>query len=112
MSLLATVARYEIGIILAAFAAVIAFQFLTGRIKTQGLLSDKTQGSGGAISPGRVQLLLVTFAMAFYVLSELIKTNAFPIIETKWLMILAGSHSVFLSGKGVLSLLTSQIKEP
>lgn len=110
MSFLANFARYELGFLLAAFAALIVYQLLTGGIKTQGLLSEKTKAGIGAVSPGRVQLLLATFAMAMYVLSEVIRFKKFPDIDSKWLLILAGSHSIFLSGKGVLSLLTSQDK--
>jgi len=46
---------------LATIAAAVAFQLLTGRINMQGLLRDKTNGQP---SPGRVQLLLITLAVA------------------------------------------------
>ena len=66
MNLLVNVARYEAEILLAAMAAVIAYKFLSGGIKTDGLLSEKTPEGRGRISAARVQLLLVTLAMAFY----------------------------------------------
>lgn len=48
MTLLATFARYEIAVILAAFAAVVVYLFLTGHIKTQALLNEKTAAGTGA----------------------------------------------------------------
>ena len=115
MTTLLTFAEYEIGFLLAAFMAVVAFQLLTGRINTRGLICEKTRAGSGGVSAGRVQLLLFTLAFALYVLSEVMKSHQFPDIETKWLLLLGGSHSIYLSGKGVLSLLglqSSQEGEP
>ena len=109
MSTLMMFAKYEIGVLLATLMAVIAFQILTGRIKTRGLLSEKTEKGVLVISPGRLQLLLFTLAFAFYVLSQLMNSRQFPEIDTKWLMILGGSHSIYLGGKS-LSLFRSQPK--
>ena len=108
MTLLASFARYEFGILLAAFAALIVYQFLSGAISMRGLLCEKTSSGVGAISAARVQLLLFTLAMAFYILSQVVELRAFPEIPTKWLLVLGGSHSVFLGAKGVLSLLSSE----
>ena len=107
MATLMTFARYEIGFFLASLTAVVAFQLLTGRINTRGIISEKTKDGLGGVSPARLQLLLFTGAFAFYVLSQVVKFRQFPEIETKWLLILGGSHSVFLGGKG-LSLLLNQ----
>jgi hypothetical protein len=108
LGLLASFARYEFGILLAAFAAVILYQLLTGAIKMDGVLREKATTSSTAISAARMQLLLFTFAMAFYILSQVIEFRTFPEIETKWLLVLGGSHSIFLGAKGVLSLFSSQ----
>ena len=108
MRLLASFAKYELGILLAAFAGVIVYQLLTGAIKMSGVLREKTRTGTGGVSAARVQLLLFTFAMAFYVLSQVIEFRTFPEIETKWLLVLGGSHSVFLGAKGVLSLFNSE----
>ena len=108
MTLLANFARYEAIVLLAAFACVIVYQFLTGAITLRGVLCEKTKAGVGAISAARVQLLLFTLAMAFYLLSQVIKVRAFPEIETKWLLLLGGSNSVFLSAKGVSSLFSSE----
>ena len=88
MTLLATFARYEAVILLAAFAAVIVYQFLTGTITLRGVLCEKTKAGVGAISAARVQLLLFTLAIAFYILSQVIQWREFPEIETKWLVLL------------------------
>jgi len=108
MRLLVLFARIEFGFLLAAFASVIVYKFLTGGVSMNGLLSEKTKGGLGGISSARMQLLLFTLAMAFYILSQVIQTRAFPEIETKYLVMLAGSHSVFLGAKGVLSLLNTE----
>jgi membrane-bound acyltransferase YfiQ involved in biofilm formation len=109
MATLMMFARYEIGFLLAALLAVVAFQLLTGRIKTRGLLSEKTRNGLGGVSPARVQLLMLTVAFAFYLLSEIVNSRQFPTIDTKWLLILGGSHSIYLGGKS-LSLFRSQLK--
>jgi hypothetical protein len=108
MTLLISFARYEFGILLAAFAGVIVYQFLTGAIKMSGLLAEKNQAGAGGISVARVQLLLFTLAIAYYILSQTIEFRTFPEIETKWLLLLGGSHSVFLGAKGVLSLFSTE----
>lgn len=106
MTLLINFARYEFEFLLAAFAAVIVYKFLSGGIIMRGLLCEKTSTGRGPVSAARVQLLLVTLAMAFYILSEVIQTRTFPDIPTRFLVILGGSHSIFLGAKGVLSLLS------
>jgi hypothetical protein len=117
MSTLITFARYEIGFLLAALMAVVAYQFLTGRIITRGLLSEKTQAGIGPVSPSRVQLLLFTLAFAGYVLGQVVHSCAvddrpkFPTVDAKWVLILAGSHSIFLGAKGVFSLFGSQSQQ-
>jgi hypothetical protein len=109
MATLMTFARYELGFLLALLIAVVAFQMLTGRINTKGIISEKTSTGLGGVSPARLQLLLFTGAFAFYLLSQVIQLRQFPEIETKWLLMLGGSHSVFLGGKG-LSLILNQLQ--
>jgi hypothetical protein len=107
MATLVMFARYEISFLLTALIAVVTYQILSGRINTRGLLSEKTQNGVMAVSPSRVQLLLFTLAIAFYVLSQIDYSHQFPTIDVKWLAILGGSHSIYLGGKGALSLLRS-----
>jgi hypothetical protein len=108
MELLKNFARYEFGFLLAAFAAVLVYKFLSGGVSMRGLLSEKGAGERRVISAARVQLLLATLAMAFYVLSQVIKNHTFPEIDTKWVLMLGGSHSIFLGAKGVLSLFSTE----
>ena len=109
MATLMMFVRYETVFLLAALLAVVAFQMLTGRINTRGLLSEKTKDGLGVISAARVQLLMFTLAMAFYVLSQVVNSHQFPTIDTKWLLILGGSHSIYLGGKS-LPLIGSLLK--
>jgi hypothetical protein len=109
MATLVTFAEYEIGFLLTALIGVVAFQMLSGRIITQGLLSEKSENGVVTVSPARVQLLLFTLAMAFYVLSQIAYSHQFPTIDVKWLVILGGSHSIYLGGKG-LPVLLSHLK--
>lgn len=107
MATLASFVRYEITAIVCVMAAIVIYQLLAGHINTRGLLSEKTSAGVGAVSPARVQLLLATLTFAIYLLSEIVRTHQFPQIDTKWLVLLGGSHSVFLGAKGVLSLIGS-----
>lgn len=100
MAALMTFARYEIEVLLGTLAAIVAFQILTGKINTKGLLSDEN----GVFSPGRLQLLLVTLACASYVVSQVMESitqgaPAFPTLDPKWLLALFGSHAIYLGGK-------------
>lgn len=108
MELLRTVARYEALIVLSAFAAVVFFKFFSGGITMRNLLREKNTAGAGSVSAARVQLLLFTLAMAFYVLSQVVETRTFPEIDTKYLLVLGGSHTVFLGAKGVSSLFSSE----
>lgn len=105
MKTLATFAQYEIWFLLAALGAVVGFQIITGRITTKGLLSDKTNGVGN-FSPARLQLLMFTFGVAFYVLGKVIASIAagnpvFPEIDPNLLVVLGGSHAFYLGAKAV-----------
>ncbi len=98
-------ARYEIEFLLAGLGAVVAFQIITGRINTKGLLSDKTKKGVGTFSPARLQLLIFTLAVAFYVLGKVMNSIAaggdpqFPQIDMNVLLILGGSHALYLGAK-------------
>ena len=118
MNTLMMLTRYEIECLLAALIAVVAFQMFSGRIKTHGLLSEKTVNGVLGVSPARVQLLLFTLAFALYLFSQIMdsvararpgKPGEFPVIDVKWLLMLGGSHSIYLGGKAV-PLLRSLLK--
>lgn len=106
MPTLMTFARYEIGFLLAALAAIVAYQIVTGRINTRGLLSDKAKNGAVSFSPARLQLLMFTLATAAYVLSKVISSIAagkpvFPEIDPNVLVILGGSHALYLGAKSL-----------
>lgn len=105
MTTLMMFARYEIEFLLAGLGAVVAFQIATGRINMKGLLSDKKNGVG-TFSPARLQLLIFTLAVAFYVLGKVMISIAagepdFPQIDANLLVILGGSHALYLGAKSL-----------
>lgn len=106
MTALLTFARYEIGFLLAALATIVVYQIVTGRINTRGLLSDKANNGVGSFSVARLQLLMFTMAVAAYVLSQVVESIAtgkpqFPVIDPNMLVILGGSHALYLGAKSL-----------
>jgi hypothetical protein len=108
LELLRTVLRLEITIFIVVLAAIVFFRLLTGEIDMGGLLFEKKVGSDGptigTYSPARLQLMMVTLAGAAYYFSlvtENLHAGVFelPVLPEKWLVILGGSHSLYLAGK-------------
>lgn len=100
MNTLATVLRYEVLVLLTALAAIVAYRMITQQINVAGLLMDKT--SGRAISPGRVQMLMVTLGIAGYYLMMVADTKdkgQLPELPNEYIVALGASHSVYLLGK-------------
>ena len=94
--------RYEIWFLLGSFVLVVAYQLLTGRINTKGLLLDKKVRS---LSPGRIQLLMFTLVGALYYLLQVLENpTAFPDISYYLPLILGGSNLFYLGGKSYSSL--------
>lgn len=89
--------------ILAAFAAVIAWQLLSGRINMQGLFNDKVTGG---FSPGRVQLLFLSLLVAGeYLIRIAAAADTSPLMlpapsETT-LALFGGSGLFYLGGKSL-----------
>lgn len=109
MNALTTVLRYEIWIFLTVLAALVAYQLLTGRINTRGLLRDKM--SGREFSPGRLQLLMATVGGALYYVLLIFaneKPGEFPEVPSSLLLLVGGSHAFYLGGK-VSSLLAQKL---
>jgi len=92
----AQILGWELRAFLITLAAIIAYRLLTGKINTQGLLLSKDPGSDG-VSPGRVQLLLVTIGAALSYLSEVSKatSNALPDVSKTWLYAMGGSSTIY-----------------
>jgi hypothetical protein len=100
MNALTTVLRYEVWIFLLALAAVVAYQLLTGKINTRGLLRDKMNDR--AFSPGRLQLLMTTLGGVFYYVLLIFANQTrgeFPPVPSTLVLILGGSHAFYLGGK-------------
>jgi len=108
LELLRTVLRLEITFFIVALAAIVFFRLLTGEIDMRGLLFEKKFGSGGpaigTYSPARLQLMMLTLAGAVYYFSLVVENlhagqYELPVLPEKWLIILGGSHSLYLAGK-------------
>lgn len=78
-----------------ALVATVAFQLLTRRINTAGLFSQK--GSGGQVSPGRIQLLLATIAASASYLTQVANTTngTMPDFDVNWLYVFGGSSGIY-----------------
>ena len=100
MTLLIQLTCCEVLLFLAGFFVLVATQILTGQISTKGLLYG-TKGDGSQyLSPERVQLLLFTLALAFQYLAQVLShPGSFPVPPKSWIVVLGGSHLVYLSGK-------------
>jgi hypothetical protein len=107
MDTLSIVLRYEAFFLLTALAAVIAYRMLTRQINTRGLLQDKV--GGRAVSPGRLQLLVVTLVIAVYCLVGVYQTQQLPDIPQELLLGLSASHLFYLGGK-VYGTLASKLE--
>jgi hypothetical protein len=105
LELLRAVLRLEITVFIVALAAITFFRLLTGEIDMRGLLFEKGPGKAlGTYSPARVQLLMFTIAGAAYYFSLVVENlhagiHDFPALPEKWLLMLGGSHSLYLGTK-------------
>lgn len=92
--------RIEVWALLIGFLIVITCKLLSGRINLEGLLYDESRS--GNFSPGRVQLLVVSLAVAFYYLSKVFQNpQVFPEMPKEMLCLLGGGNFIYLGGKGL-----------
>jgi hypothetical protein len=85
---------------LAALAAVVAMQMLSGGINLKNLLHGRSSSGGLYFSPERVQLLTVTLWVAFnYLLSVMANPTELPDVPPQTLALLGGSHLIYLGAK-------------
>jgi hypothetical protein len=105
MKSLAAFVYYEAWFLIVAFFVLIGYQILTGKIKTNGLLSAKD--SKGGISPARIQLLVLTLTGAFYYLAQVTKNPAagLPTVPQQLLLALGGSNLFYAARKAYTQLL-------
>jgi hypothetical protein len=98
---------WEVLLFLLLLFGVVAVQLLTGQINTRRLLAKKE--GDGSFSPERVQLLLATIAAAFGYLSQVLKEpTQFPQVPRSWLVLLGGSHTLYLGRRFYLTRSTKQ----
>jgi hypothetical protein len=100
MQTLGVILRYELLILLLVLIAIIAYKLLVRQINIDGLLIDKANGQ--AISPSRVQMLVVTLVIGVYYMFQVMKTKdpgRFPDLPNEFMIALGGSHAIYLSGK-------------
>ncbi len=91
--------RFEVWLILGGLALVVAYKMLTGRINMQGLFDDKVTHE---LSPGRVQLLVLTLVGAAYYLllvAQQPPDGSLPPVPEEVLLLVGGSNLVYLGAK-------------
>src|SRR6266852_5901567 len=95
MRLLANVARWEMIILIAAFGIVTIWKLFQSA-SFAGLL----RSSDGTLSPGRVQLLVLTVLTAFqYLLATMHDPSHLPPIPASLVLALGGSQAVYIGAK-------------
>ncbi len=88
----------EIWFLLIVMAAIIISRLITGRINLKGLLYEKNIAN--EFSPFRIQLLLVSVAVALYYLFKLYKDpTCFPMINKDVVLLFGVSNLVYIAGK-------------
>ncbi len=99
METLVRFAQFEIWFLLGGLALLVGYQMLTGKINMSGLFDDKvTRG----LSPGRVQLLVLTLAGAGYYLllvAQQPPDGSLPPFPEDVLLLVGGSNLVYLGAK-------------
>ena len=100
--------RWEVFGFLGGLAAIIAYRLLNGQINTRYLFYGTQKDGAKYFSPERVQLLLFTLGVAIFYLNDVMekrKSGALPDISTQTLVLLGGSHAIYLGGKAYMMLL-------
>lgn len=89
--------RWNLLAFIAVLALTIAIQLLTGKINMRGLLRDRRDGQ---LSPGRIQLLVVTLTGSLSYFAQAIHAQGgLPAPSPELLLALGGSHALYLTGK-------------
>lgn len=88
--------RLEIGVLVGSLVLIAAYQMLTGHINLRGLL---TESGSSEVSSARLQLLVLTLAGALYYIYITASAGKLPEIPQELLLLLGGSHIVYLGNK-------------
>lgn len=95
MEVVATLARWEMILLIPAFAVVTLYRLFQSA-NFAGLL----RAGDGTFSPGRAQMLLLTvFTALQYLLETIHDPTHLPPISSNLVMALGGSHAVYLGAK-------------
>jgi hypothetical protein len=77
-----------------------ALRILTGGVRTKELIAGTTSNGSRFLSGARVQLLIMTLLAAAQYLSQVWQSpQKLPDIPQSWLLLLGGSHAVYLGTK-------------
>lgn len=101
MDSLVTFVRFEVWIFVLGLMFIVGYQILTGKINAKEMLFDK-ENNNGTVSPGRVQLLMLTMISAIYYISKVVNNQnpeQLPAVPEELIWVLAGSNTVYLGGK-------------
>ena len=99
--------KLEVYVFLCALAAIIAYRLLTGQINTNYLLWGTQKDGTKYFSPERVQLLLFTLGTAMFYLNNVLQnrtSGVLPDVSNQNLVMLGGSHAIYLVGKAYMML--------
>jgi hypothetical protein len=102
MPLLAKFVRFEVMFLIFGLAAVVLAKLLGGEINTKGLLYGSDAQGNQFLSPGRIQLLLLTIAAAGQYLTQVLSNvnqSSLPPVNNDLVAGLLGSNAVYLTGK-------------
>ena len=100
-------------LLLAAFAAVVVLQIVSGRISLAGLLQTKERDGGRTFSPARLQALLVTVVVAaryLYLVLAHPGLESLPSLPASVVAVLGGSHAAYLGGKAYTAYIEPLLK--
>ncbi|SRR6266487_5667435 len=90
-----------------ALAGLVAVRMLNGTITVRGLLRHKTATGPGGLSAGRVQLFLVTLAVASLYVTALVARSGpglLPDAPLPWIIVLGASNAMYLTSQVVSAL--------
>lgn len=90
-------------LLIGGFMVTLGYGMLNGRIRVRGLLCDKQTG---ALSPGRLQLLMLTLVGAGTYLGSIdAPSGALPEVPTELLALVGSSNLLYLTGKSRSAIL-------
>jgi len=99
--------KLEVLVFIGGLAAIIAHRLLTGQINTNYLFYGTKSDGTRYFSPERVQLLLFTLGTAMFYLNSVTEnrtSGVLPDVPTQTLVLLGGSHAIYLGGKAYMML--------